>query len=140
MAPAVDRAAALVVALDRFSDAHNRRDWAALEELLVDDYVFIDHRPMSLGSGETRDEYIGLLKGAIELVPDRRTSVLTPVGQAPGYVVHMTANGTDEFGGGIDWDFFAVFDMRGDKLCRLEVFSVDDLDAALKRADELRSS
>ena len=137
MAASLDRAAALAAAVERFSDVHNRRDWDAMRDVLVDDYAFVDHRATGFGSGSTLEAYLSPLKTAIELVPDRRTSVFEPVAEAPGYVMHMTATGTDEFGSRIDWDFFAVFDMRDGKLSRLEVFDVADLDDALRRADEL---
>ena len=69
-------------------------------------------------------------------MPDRR---IDTVGQVEGraHVRHMRADGTDEFGSPIVWDFVAVWGTRDGRLSRLDVFEIDDLGAAVRLADEL---
>jgi hypothetical protein len=107
-----------------------------MRPLLVDDFAFVDHRPAGFGSGRSADAYVQLLRTAIELTPDRQILGWDPV---EGYrrLVHMRAEGTDGFGGSIVWDFLALWDLRDGLLSRLEVFEIDDRDAAVRRAEGL---
>lgn len=118
---------------------HDARDWDAMRSMLTDDFVFVDHRPTSFGAGESAADYIQLLRVAVDLVPDRRIASIEPVLDAPDAVFRMEAAGTDEFGGSIDWDFLAVWDMRDNCLSRLEVFPVDDLAGAVRCVEGLRA-
>jgi hypothetical protein len=118
--------------LTTFTAVHDARDWDGLRALLVGDFAFVDHRPAGFGTGRSADDYVQLLRTAVELTPDRQILGWEPV-EGFSRLVHMRAEATDEFGGPIVWDFLALWDLQ-DGLARLEVFEVDDRDAATTRA------
>jgi hypothetical protein len=139
MAPALTSESELDELLATFLTAHDTRDWPTVRSLLIDEFAFTDHRAAGFGAGESADAYLRLLRTAVDLVPDRRILRIEPV---PGraLVRRMGAEGTDEFGGPIVWDFVAVWGARDGRLSRLDVFEIDDLDAAVRLADELSAS
>ena len=119
-----------------FVEGHNSRDWDALRSLLVQDFIFVDHRPPGIATGSGIDDYLTLLKSGVELVPDRRiTDTQT---HAPG-AVFFRADGTDEYGNAVEWEFIVVWRLRGGQIERLEFFLPNSVDEAMERARALSS-
>ena len=139
MASQVDpgRAAEIRTALEAFIDAHNTRDWDRVRAALAEHFRFADHRPTGFGIGEGVDAYMRILQVAVELVPDRKVTLMEVVAGAPAEVLHFVATGTDEFGSKVDWDFFGVWDVRDGLLTGLDVFATDDYEGAVTCADSL---
>jgi len=52
--------------------AHGSHDWEALAALSRPDLVTEDHRPVRWGTLRTRDEYVAMVRGLVELAPDAR--------------------------------------------------------------------
>ena len=117
--------------------AFNDHDLVALRATLHDDLVFDDHR--RTGTGELDAE--GYVESVAALLRDTEDLV--------GETIHRLAS--DEFGslvvghmvgrnrGGGDFEsqFLRVVMSDREKLTRIEVFEIDDLDAAMARFDEL---
>jgi hypothetical protein len=129
-----------------FVDAHNARDWDQMRALLVNDFVFVDRRPAGFGSDRGAEAYLRLLRVAIDLIPDRQITVVKAVdrggneGAAEGAfweLEEMEAEGTDENGGAVDWDFVAAWMIRGGLLAGLEVFPGGAVEEGRKRCREL---
>jgi class 3 adenylate cyclase/ketosteroid isomerase-like protein/tetratricopeptide (TPR) repeat protein len=117
--------------------AYNARDWDQLRSLLTDDYVFIDHRPVSLGRLDGPDAVIEMYRAAIELAPDvrSRVAVIHDI-NANGALYENRAGGT--FGGSdVEIRFISATIHRDGKMALAEVFPIDQLDAARSRFLEL---
>ena len=123
---------------DAFVSAHNGRDWAAMRDLLPDRFRVVDHRPVGWGELSGADEYIKLLKTAIDLTPDRVFLKGDPIPGSPAGLHRWIARGTDEFGSEREWEFLGSFIARDGRLSYLELFSSNDIDVAIARANELR--
>lgn len=119
-----------------FVNAHTIRDWKAVRDLLVKDFVFFDHRPAGVATGSGVDDYITFQKTGIEMVPDRRITFAQAL--SPG-VVSIRADGTDEYGNSVEWEFIGVFQVIGGRLARMEIFHPESVDEAVERARALSS-
>jgi hypothetical protein len=134
----VDQRDELESLTDAFVSAHNGRDWVAMRALLVDRFHVLDHRPVGWGELWDADEYIELLKTAIDLTPDRVFLKGEPIPDAPAGLHRWVARGTDEFGGEMEWEFLGCFIARGGRLSYLELFPMNDVEVAVARVIELR--
>jgi ketosteroid isomerase-like protein len=54
----------------RYSAALHDRDWEALGEVIDEDVVAIDHRPLGFGTIEGRDAFVDYVQGMIAVAPD----------------------------------------------------------------------
>ena len=53
--------------MERYRDAYNERDWAAMVEVFAPDVRWIDRRLVSWGEGSGRDALIEILRAQIDL-------------------------------------------------------------------------
>jgi DNA-binding SARP family transcriptional activator len=99
------------------------------------DFVDIDHRPLSIGSGDLKT-YLGavLRDGAPNIIYFEAVHRLTDLGA----VVTHTASGTSREGFYAEWRLTDIFTVEGDLLSRCEIFDDTDVAAALTRFDELQ--
>ncbi len=120
----------------KFSRALNSRDWDALEGILTDDLVVIDHRPAWLG-GMDRNRLMDSWR-ALAGIYEFRTDIATYQGLADGRVLlHWLVGGQTEEGALIENPFHLMIGFRGGQIDYMELFSIDDRDAALARFEEL---
>jgi hypothetical protein len=117
-----------------FVEAHNVRDWESVRALVVEGFAFVDRRPAGVATGSGVADYITLQKTGIEMVPDRRISFAQAVSPR---VVSIRADGTDEFGNSVEWEFIAVFQVKGGRIARMEIFHPESVDEATERARAL---
>src|SRR3954453_11273425 len=56
--------------LERYRDAYDEADWAAMAELLTPDIRWVDRRLVSWGEGSGREGLIEIMRGQLDLAPD----------------------------------------------------------------------
>ena len=124
----------------RLERAFNERDWAALDDVLTEDYAWTDHRPGLRAELSSRAEFVEMLK-TITAGNDLRWETvaedMTEDGRAGfGRIVQR---GTYR-GGPYEIAFLTIFlnDPDG-RSPRGEIFAEDDEAAARARLEELRS-
>ncbi|OBA73140.1 regulator [Mycobacterium sp. 1554424.7] len=112
-------------------DAINRHEFAEL----APDWVNIDHRR---GASFAPGDMIAYLKEMFDDAPDTKVyiEVVHRLNNF-GAVVTEAAHGTSQQGFQAEWREIAVAIFDGDLLSRYEMFDEADLDAALRRFDEL---
>jgi class 3 adenylate cyclase/tetratricopeptide (TPR) repeat protein len=116
---------------------HRARDWNGYRDLLVDDFVLVDHRTVGLPTTD-REGFLEFLRGYVESEPDWVTVVskVHRVGRAllGTSITQTTTVGDFPF----EWAMHgvAVIDGAG-RMKRIEWFGEDDFDRALARLDEL---
>ena len=119
-------------------EALNSRDWDRLASFMTEDYVNVDHRPVSSGTREGRDAYIHWLRAATDVTTDRRVRLVNVLrADGGGEVLHYSQSGTSELGFAAEWDDLRVGVVRQGKIARAEIFPFDRLEEATARADEL---
>ena len=121
-----------------------RRDWVALAACLDDDYAFVDHRSLSVGRFLGDLDREGLLRSMQELVSLspraklRMTAVLRLSERGMVYRQSITGEGAGEGNfENIENTGVMVGVFRDGRLQRNEIFADSDLDAALRRYEEL---
>lgn len=118
--------------------AWNRHDLERLRALLPDDFYLDDRRRSGVGRVEGIDATIASLAAMFELSDGSKTEVLYTVSVAAHGSVHLARwSGTNAEGGELDALYVTLALRRGDQLGGLEVFELDDLDAARARFEEL---
>ena len=123
-----------------FDAAFVVRDWKALRESLSDDFVSTDHRPAWMGSS-TADEYVESMRTFAELSPDVVSETMRLLAWGDHGRVAMTrVTGTQEDAGPFENVFVWMLHTGEGRLRAIEVWPVDDAEAALTRFEELRSS
>ena len=127
----------ILALVNELMEAQNARDWVRMRALLADDFLFTDHRPTSFGANEGPDGWIHILQVAIELVADRTIDLIEPVPGGPSGLMHMKASGTDEFESPVEWDFLGCWGVRDGLLTHLDVFALEDVEPARRRAEEI---
>ncbi len=125
--------------LSEYLLAWNAHDLDRIRGLLPDDFVHHDHRRTGLGRIEGADAYIESLVALFALSPDVRCETLYGVAQAPhGRVAMWRLWGTNGDGGAFESVMVGLIQYRGDELAAVELFEIDDLDAARARFEDLR--
>jgi ketosteroid isomerase-like protein len=117
--------------------AYNTRDWAAFGAAFTDDFVFVDHQPVGLGTLD-REELVTTFRGLIELAPDISARVVAIVRlAATGIACVLRLTGTNETGGPIELERLLVGLIRAGRYARAEFFAIGDFAAACDRLDVL---
>ena len=111
-------------------------DWAAVEALVGDDFVFSDHRPIGLPDAD-RAGYLAAMAASAEQTPNavlvgRTLEVRGDVTLLRSHRVGATAEGFE-----YAWEQLAVSCWAGGLLRRVELFPLDDAAAAHARFVEL---
>ena len=118
--------------------AWNAHDLARVRALLPDDFYLDDHRRTGVGRLDGADAYATSLAAMWELSRDLRTDALYTVAGAPhGRLYVARWSGTNAEGGEFDAVYVCVGLASGDRPRGLEIFELDDLDAARARFAEL---
>lgn len=120
-----------------YLSAHNAREWDRMRTLLMDDLVFVDHRVGGFGAFRGADVLIEGMQVALQGAPDRQMTEIASAVDVPVQVATIQSTGTDDFGNPIEWEFLIVTQIRQGRLSRLEVFPVEGLNEAIRRASEL---
>jgi class 3 adenylate cyclase/ketosteroid isomerase-like protein len=124
----------------RFVRALNARDWVELAATLTEDFVFVDSFPATAEALD-RDGYIEYLRATVELAPELRMRMhAVPVVGPNGGIVRTAFEGPGLAGGTTDTSGYTLGFVHDGRFSRMEVFDLDQLDVALRRLDELRSS
>jgi hypothetical protein len=119
-----------------FLEAINRQDFDGLRALMTDDFVYVDHRPVSFGSTGP-DEYVERSRTLSSLGDFKLRIVRDFEAARPEDVFLVRREGTDEHGNDVSWEYLAVGQIVGGRLSRTEVFPAERLDDAVARAKEL---
>jgi hypothetical protein len=111
-----------------------------LRPLLSDGFVFLDHRPASFGELGA-DAWIAIQAELLALVDEQWSyakvnHVLTEDTQ----VADIVTEGRTLEGGAFEMNFVGLRIVRDGKHMRMELFPEGDVEAALTRLDELRTS
>ena len=126
--------------VDALNRAANARDWEAVRRGFADDLVTIDHRPASLGRLSGPDAWIESFKAFVALVYDHRGYVVTYHRIEQDAVAFQHLNrGSNVDGGLIETTLHTVAVVRDGRIVHWEQFPIEDLEAALRRFDELAS-
>lgn len=119
-----------------FLEAINEGDFDRLRSFITDDFQYVDHRPVSFGSGGP-DEYISRTQ-ALGALGDFKLRVVRDFnGGRPEGVLLIRREGCDEHGNEVAWDYLAVGTTAGGRIDRAETFPVDRLDDAVAKATQL---
>ena len=119
---------------------YNERDWDYFRSVCASDFEAFDHRPVGWGRLD-QDGLVVTLRAFEELVPEWKASISSVIhlGQHGG-VVRVHSHGVDRNGGQIEMKFVMVGVLRGYLWTHLGFFSLDAVDDALARFDELTAS
>jgi hypothetical protein len=123
-------------AIAAFNTAASHMDWAAMRERMAPDAIYMDHRILGLGT-LTADAWIESVRALIELAPDVESEQFRIVcWDRRGRVAVRRNFGTNLAGGPFENVFidFALTD--GERIQRLEIFDLDDLERAIARFAE----
>jgi hypothetical protein len=118
--------------------AINARDFARFRSLIPDDYVFDDHRRTGVGRLADADAYVASLLAVYEETPDAHSENLCYFAQdAHGYVALARTFGTLASGGEFESLCIRLSIYDGDRNVTVELFEIEDLDAARARFEAL---
>jgi ketosteroid isomerase-like protein len=134
-APIADR----IHRMRKLLKAHRDRDWDTWRESYADGFVVVDHRPLGWGEIRGVDEFLRLTITLIDVAPDARLffTALHAVGRTC-WLLEACGTGTNSEGGEVVLvHFFALQQFRDDEMNRMELFPLDQLDAAAARVAEL---
>src|SRR5262249_26270189 len=116
----------------------SRRDWEAARRSLADDFVLHDHRQLGLGTLGPDDWIASLRIGKDELTSQWKAETLCIFAwNARGRVDAGRQYGTVRDGGPFETVFVRVVITEGDRIRRMEIYAMDDVQAALARFEEL---
>ena len=113
----------------RFLATLGSRDLDRVAATLTEDYALDDHRSMSFGALD-RERYLASFVPAYEGSPDIRWVLGRDLGCARGVALAAVDIVGTRDGGSFRSPLLAVLTARGDQLAHLDVFGVDDLEAA----------
>jgi hypothetical protein len=117
----------------------NQHDRARMHALLPSDYVFHDRRRTGIGRIESAEAYTDSLAALWELSADVRLEMLYEVARAPdAFLGVFRWFGTNAEGGEFEAVFVGLTLYRGGRPVGVDLFEIDDLDAALARFEALR--
>jgi len=119
--------------------AWNDHDLERLRTLLPADYYLYDRRRTGVGRLDGPDAYLASLEALFQLSRDVTIETLYLAVRAPHGVVNVTRwSGTNVEGGEFEAIYVLVGLQRGARILGVEIFEIEDLDAALARFEELR--
>ncbi len=134
----VREAAETEAAVDCF-DALRRHDWEALRQVLSDDFVMDDHRPLSFGTVD-RESWIESNMVQATMAPDYAPEPLHAIAWNRHGVVTLIRNyGTLREGGPFENVFSCVCMTAEGRITRLEPFPAEESAKAVARLNELRA-
>ncbi|MEY2433051.1 MAG: hypothetical protein QOC92_2776, partial [Acidimicrobiaceae bacterium] len=110
-------------AIARATEAMTRRDLDGVRSAMTEDFVFVDHRPLSFGTVD-RERYLRLLAPLFDETPDVRWTMVSNHGItdhiACGLIRH---SGTTNEGGRFDNPVWGVISERDQLWSRVEAFT-----------------
>jgi ketosteroid isomerase-like protein len=113
-------------------DLYNRQSREGYRELVTDDFVVVDHRPMGWGTLGA-DDWIRLRHELLDLAPDAH-AIIAAVHRVESHGVasrvHIT--GTDAHGGRFEMALESVVVVRDGRIARLEQFPAGRAEDALE--------
>src|SRR5439155_5933240 len=117
--------------------AINARDWDGVRRALDDDVTLVDHRSLGLPVLD-REGVVDVLRAMADLSPDsrvRNTTVHRLTERGIAYEQHF--GGTNAGGG--EWEITGILvgGFRDDRCAAIEMFPLEDVEAALARFEEL---
>jgi hypothetical protein len=127
-------------AADAIAAALGARDWAAYRAQLDNQFRMRDHRRLAILGEQGPDDYVASLAALVQLAPDARPEMFgLPAWAQHGSVMLLRAEGTAAEGGPFENHFVLVhaIDTTTGRSVALELFDIDDTDAALARFAEL---
>jgi class 3 adenylate cyclase len=125
------------VALAEYVRHWNANDLAGARAFLTDDFVFHDHRRTGIGRVDL-DGHIEAVQALHALSSEIQLAPLYLIGSAPHGTLSATHWwGTSAEGGDFESVFVSITQIAGDRLRAMELFELDDLDAARARFEEL---
>jgi ketosteroid isomerase-like protein len=110
--------------LVRVTDVYATHDIDALRELITDDVVFLDHRPLGADAIVGHEATAEWARSMFELMPNWKIRVEVLAQEGDVYVAHDFYDGAggDQFGAAaLDW--YVVDVLRDGKLAREEIFA-----------------
>lgn len=116
---------------------HTERDWTRFASLVADGFVLTDHRPASLGRIVGRDAWLESHLALLEMVSDHRMRVAFARFQGPVLIGRVELSGTNIEGGPVEQVMYQVASVRDGKVASIDIFPVDEYEAALVRFFEL---
>jgi ketosteroid isomerase-like protein len=121
-------------------DASNARDRGRYRAQLSDDLVVVDHRRTGMGRIEGADAYLDSIDALWELAPGGRAELgwLWPARDRYRAITVVRVAGTLADGGEFENLYLYLGSIAGGRIERIELFELDDLDAALARFEALR--
>ncbi|MEO8602346.1 MAG: nuclear transport factor 2 family protein [bacterium] len=126
-------AAALTTALDAVLDAGNAHDLVRYRAVFADDLAVEDHRRSGGLRFAGADEYAEKVAALWQFAPDSR---IDAGWFWPAFAPHGAVTVTKRLGGLAD-EFLWLYSVEDGRITRIEVFGLDDLDAAKARLAEL---
>jgi hypothetical protein len=118
--------------------AVNSHELEGVRATLRDDFVMNDHRRAGLGSLEKAD-YLASLAALFEQAPDVSVETLSVVAVEQHGLLMIARNfGTLREGGEFESPYVRIMLHRGERLAAVEMFELEDLEAARARFEELR--
>ena len=117
--------------ISAFDAAFAARGWTRLHETLAEDFVSRDHRTGWMGASD-RDQYVSSIRVFAELSPDVTSENVEILAWGDhGRVVRTRVCGTQGDAGPFENDFVWMLVTGAGRVRQVEVWSVDEADAAL---------
>ncbi len=126
----------LIRRLGDFRAAYADRDWAAIEMIVAEDFVFVDHRPMGLPEN-SRAGYVRVMQESVEQTPDMRMVLRSASIRGDVVLARTHRVGDTPEGFSYDWEQFAVQQFAAGLLHRVELFPIEREAEARARFEEL---
>ena len=135
-ARSADRLPAVLI---EYLRAWNEHDLTSVRALLSEDFFLHDHRRTGIGRVD-REGNFAAVAALHELSRDVRLEMLYEVAAAPhGRLMVFRWFGTNAEGGAFEVIPVALLHVEGERLRAVELFEIEDLDAARTRFEELRA-
>lgn len=128
-----------VQATSKLSRAANARDWDVLEGILTDDCAMVDHRPATFGEID-RDTWLSSVIAMADLYPFRVDFLDYNALEADRVLVRALIHGQTDEGVRVENPFHMILKFRGEQIERMEPFSIEELDEARARFEELAAT
>jgi len=119
--------------------AWNAHDLERVRALLPDDFYLNDHRRTGVGRLNGADAYLASIAAMYEISSDLRVDALYNVSIAEHGIVYVARwSGANTEGGEFDAVYVCLGLLRNRRPAGLEIFELEQLDAALARFEALR--